>query len=136
MRFKQYFKESQVSYSSVVIDDESRAKLLNDPQVTGLITPDMEIIAHHMTIKMGGLSGTPHQERLGKAEQFYATDVGTALEGNVVAVKVSGLSDNKNPHITIAINRSSGAKPKDSNLITNWQPLETSILIKGVVLED
>lgn len=136
MRFKKFFMEqSSKSYSAVVLDDASRAALLDHPTVQQMIPPGSEVIAHHMTIKLGSLTGTPHIERLGKAEEFTAYQIGTAKDGMVLAVKVDGISDNKNPHITVAINRDMGAKPKDSNLITNWESLNPPVTLKGAVLE-
>ena len=136
MRFKQFFMEqSSPSYSAVVLDDASRTALLNHPVIQRLIPPGAEVIAHHMTIKLGGLQGTPHVGRLGKAEEFTAYEIGTAKDGQVLAVKVDGISDNENPHVTIAINREMGAKPKDSNLITNWKSLKPPVALKGAVLE-
>lgn len=135
MRFKQFFKESKVSYSAVVIDDASKAALLQNHTIAQHINEDHEVIAHHMTIKLGGLVGTDHEGRIGKAEEFMATHIGTYDNGNLVAVLVDGISDNKNPHITISLNRNAGVKPKDSNLITNWTPLQEPIPVKGVVLE-
>ena len=134
MRFKSFFQEKTISYSAVVIDDQSRSALLSNPQVAELIGPDHEVIAHHMTIKLGSLEGTPHINRLGKKEEFTATDVGT-LSGNIVAVKVDGISDNEKPHITISLNRNAGVKPKDSNSITDWTPLQSPVVVRGVVLE-
>jgi hypothetical protein len=135
MTFKQFFENKQSKYSALVLDETSRQKLLNFGQIKELITPEMEIIAHHMTIKMGGLEGTQHQSRLGQKETVQASRVGTNEINSVVAVMVNGISDNKIPHVTIAVDRKKGAKPVDSNKITSWTPLTTPIKLSGVVLE-
>lgn len=135
MTFKQFYENKQARYSALVLDETSRQKLLNFEQIKELITPEMEIIAHHMTIKMGGLEGTQHYGRLGQKETVDAVSVGTNENNSVVAVMVNGISDNKIPHVTIAVDRNKGAKPVDSNKITNWTPLNTPIKLSGVVLE-
>lgn len=133
--FDKFYNSKSKGYSAVVLDDESRGRLLNDPQIKEYINPDHEIIAHHMTIKMGGLVGTPYEARLNQREVLKVTDIGVSDDGNVVAVKVDGESTNKIPHITISVNRKSGAKPKDSNKITNWKELTSPIKLTGMVKE-
>jgi hypothetical protein len=135
MNFKQFCENKQAGYSALVLDETSRQKLLNFEQIKELITPEMQIIAHHMTIKMGGLEGTQHYGRLGQKESIEASRVGTNEINSVVAVMVNGISDNKIPHVTIAVDRKKGAKPVDSNKITSWTPLTTPIKLSGVVLE-
>ena len=68
-------------------------------------------------------------------KKIHATHVGQTEDGNVVAVKVDGISDNKTPHITIGVNRSAGAKPVQSNNITKWDILRTPIALLGQVEE-
>lgn len=135
MRFKEYLNESNVNYSAVIIDDASKSSIINHPMIKSRIGETHEIIAHHMTIKLGSIEGTSHEQRIGKTEEFEATHVGTYGDGALVAVLVNGISNNKQPHITISLDRSTGIKPKDSNLITNWKELIPPIFIKGAVLE-
>lgn len=134
MTFKQFLENKNIKYSGLVLDETSRQKLLNFQQIKNLITPDMEVITHHMTIKLGGLQGTPHESRIDQRESVNALSVG-ALDGLVVAVMVDGASDNQIPHVTIAVDRNKGAKPVDSNKITEWQKLTTPIKLEGVVRE-
>lgn len=122
-------------YSGLVIDSSSKYALLHNPEIAQHVPENFEIIAHHMTIKLGGLTGTEHESRLNATEKIFATHVGVSDNKNVVAVKVTGKSDNKIPHITIAINRDAGAKPVESNYITNWQILQRPISLVGVVAE-
>lgn len=138
MLFKDFFFKDKIlkeGYSAVVLDNNSYKRLINDPQIIKYINPEHEIIAHHMTIKMGGLGGSIHVSRLGNVETITATHIGTTDDGNVVAVKVDGASENKVPHITISINRKENSKPKDSNNITNWVPLQYPIKLSGIVEE-
>lgn len=138
MLFKEFFFKNEIlteGYSAVVLDDNSYKKLINDPQIIKYINPEHQIVAHHMTIKMGGLGGSIHVSRLGNIETLNATHVGITNDRNVVAVKVDGASENEIPHITISINRKKNAKPKDSNKITKWLPLRYPIRLSGTVKE-
>lgn len=121
----------RVSYSGVVLDDDSRNKLIISPEVSKRILPPMDVICHHMTINMGPLKD---RTRLGKTEQLIATHIGTINDG-IVAVKVKGNSSNSVPHITVAVNRQAGYKPKHSNDIKHWVPLSYPITLNGVVAE-
>lgn len=124
-----------VSYSGLVLDQPSVSRLLNNPEISQYIGPDWTVKAHHMTIKLGGLRGTPHEERLGQTEQINATHVGMTNEKNVLAVAVDGASDNAIPHVTIAVNEGAGGESHHSNQITNWVPLSQPIPLNGVVEE-
>lgn len=135
MRFKQFLENKSVRYSAVVLDSASHDALIQFPEINSLLTQDHEIIAHHMTIKMGNITGTPYAQRLGKAERLFATHVGSLGEGAVVAVKVDGLSDNQTPHVTVAVDRSKGGKPFMSNQIKNWTPLSKPLSLYGTVQE-
>lgn len=44
-------------------------------------------------------------------------------------------SDNKTPHITIAVNRATGGKPAMSNLITDWYEIKRPLLLTGKITE-
>jgi len=124
-----------VKYSALVLDDQSRNKLLNNKEVMNNVTDEHEVICHHMTIKMGGLVGTPHESRIGDKEDIIATHVGKTDDDNVIAVKVNGRSDNRTPHVTIAVNRQKGGKPVHSNTISDWILLNKSIQLSGTVEE-
>lgn len=141
MSFKTFFENFvgfQPSYSALVLDNHSHSAVLNLPEIKNLLTPEMEKIAHHMTIKMGGLKGTRHEERIGKIETIVALEYGFLGErGNpaVVALRVNGISDNKTPHVTVAVNRHMGAKPVMSNEITDWFPLSQPLELVGKTKE-
>ena len=55
--WRQYLTEQNIAYSGIVLDEESKQKLLALP-----IPEGWETIAHHMTITLGALihpKGTP-----------------------------------------------------------------------------
>lgn len=113
MGSKDMYKESDVLYSAVVLDNGSRGSLLS--MVENEIPDGWNIIAHHMTITMGELKD---KTDLGKDVTLKVIEMG--LSDMSMAVKVDGYeSKNKIPHITIAVNPN-GGKPVMSNDITKW----------------
>lgn len=124
---KDMYKQSDVLYSCVLLDNQSRTTLLT--MVGGSIPKDWKVIAHHMTITLGELKD---KSDLGKEVVLTVEEVG--ISDMAMAVKVSGYpSKNEIPHITIAINPD-GGKPAMSNKITKWQPIK-KFMIGGVVTE-
>lgn len=124
---------SRISYSAVVLDEQSRNRLINYLNIKKIIPDDWEVIAHHMTINMGELS--PDKVKfLGMSVKLQATDI--AGDDKVIAVGVSGFeSNNSKPHITVAVNRANGGKPVMSNQLTDWKPIKTPLLLSGKVTE-
>ena len=134
-----FLMEQNISYSGVVLDEESKQQLLN------LDIPEgWEPVAHHMTITMGSLI-----HKKGKHDFSEAYPVGSEVELPVVAigmddramaVKVQPPSEVSKkisfPHVTVAVNREGGGKPFHSNKIPeeNFQPL-TGITLRGTVEE-
>ena len=58
------------------------------------------------------------------------------MDDKVMAVKVVGYdkkTNNNFPHVTIAVNRTGGGKPKDSNDIEKWQKVENGISLSGKI---
>lgn len=93
-------------------------------------------VGHHATIRMGyAIPG----DNLGDIVKLRATHF--SKDERVCAVKVEGINSvNKVAHITLAVNREAGAKPKDSNSLTSWTPLgelidQDFISLVGVVQE-
>jgi hypothetical protein len=124
---KDMYKQSNVLYSCVLLDEQSRKELLNI--VRDRIPKGWKIIAHHMTINMGELKD---KTDIGKDVTLTVEALG--LSDMTIAVKVIGYpSKNEIPHITIAVNPN-GGKPVMSNNITNWQPID-SFELNGVVTE-
>ena len=108
----------RISYSGVVLNEKSRELLK-----TYISYPKgWEFIAHHMTINMGPLK-EEYKPLLGQSMDLLVTHIGQT--DKVVAVKVESeiRTKNKDPHITIAVNRTEGGKPVMSNDITEWVPI-------------
>jgi len=122
------YKQSDVLYSAVVLDNASKSILLE--KIGYKIPQGWKIFAHHMTINMGELKD---KTDLGKEVSIIVNRVG--LSDMALAVEVSGYpSKNTIPHITVAVNQSKNAKPVMSNEITKWNPVKPFRLM-GVVTE-
>jgi len=78
--WREYLIEQNIAYSGIVLDEESRQKLLELP-----IPEGWEPIAHHMTITVG-----PLQHPKGKHDFSEIYPIGAEVELPVVAV---GLDD-------------------------------------------
>jgi len=120
-----------IAYSAVILDEKSRSKLLSF--VNSYIPDGWKKIANHMTINLGEIN--PEFEKyLGMTIPLKV--IGVGFSDKVIAVKVEGFpTKNKIPHITVAVNRQAGGKPKMSNDITNWQPIQFSLELTGKVEE-
>ncbi len=119
----------RVGWSAVVIDDSSRNLLLTTYKSE--IPEGWETIAHHMTINPFAPTDVAD---IGKTVKLKVITIGKS--DKAIAVKVAGYdkkTNNKFPHITLAIDRNGGAKPKDSNDITEWQNVQNGITLTGVV---
>lgn len=121
----------KVLYSAVVLDGRSKQRLIQRFQ--DQIPEGWEIIAHHMTINLGPIN-SKFQKFIGMKVELSVNDI--AIDNKVLAVGVSGFESlNAKPHITIAVNRQGGGKPKDSNNLMNWQKLKVPLLVTGKVTE-
>ncbi len=129
-RWNKLIKENKnVSYSAIVLDEESRNKIL---ALFGSEIPEgWEILAHHVTINLGPLK-EEFGYNVGDKVKSNITDLG--ISDKAIALRVDAKTMNTNSHITLAINRAGGAKPKDSNDIENWVPVE-GLSVWGVVEE-
>ena len=140
-----------MSYSAIVLDEASKSKLL--AALKDQIPVEWEVIAHHMTLCMGGLFGSKNNTKdfshlRGKKASFDIIKVGKSNRAMAVIVDTSAFfctpaiehfkSLPKAPkffHITVAIDRKNGAKPVDSNFITEFtdiSPIELSGEIQEV----
>jgi len=123
---------NKVSYTALVLDKESRQRIL------GLweIPEGWEKIGHHMTINMGA---SKYPELVGVEGSAKAVSIAIDHELGVMAIGVESdtPSDNKIKHITLAVNRSVGAKPFMSNKLKEWNPLpsSTNINFTGTIIE-
>ena len=129
---KDMYKVSDVLYSCVLLDKASHNRLLDSEYYNYIDIPDGWVVyAHHMTIAFG--KGVKDKSELGKKVTLRAYKVG--ISDKAMAVMVDGYpSDNAIPHITIAINKDGGGKPKDSNDIEKWQDIKPFYL-NGVVAD-
>lgn len=125
-------KVAKVRYSAIVLDDKSHSKLVEVFSPTW--TDDYEVIAHHMTIKVGelpiGMLDLVNKTFTMKVVAFAGDDKVKAVE---VESPVSTI--NKIPHITLAVNRKNGGKPMMSNYLDNWVPVKQPIYLTGTVQE-
>ena len=122
--------KNKVLYSAVVIDKESKDKLMN--ALSSKLPEGWTVFAHHMTIVFG--KGLDDKSEIGKAVTLTATELG--LSDKAMAVKVEGYhTNNKIPHITIAVNTDDGGKPFNSNQIKDWYGLDETLELHGVVAE-
>jgi len=135
-----------MSYSAVVLDEKSQQKLkewaVSDKvgiKVNSIRLPILirdkgwKLFCHHMTIAFPGIPEfiKPYVDSV---QQLEVISVGVSEKA--VAVRVIGFhSENKIPHITVAVNVQGGGKPVDSNKITSWFKLDTPIKLTGVVKE-
>ncbi|MDA3779566.1 MAG: hypothetical protein PF487_04980, partial [Bacteroidales bacterium] len=125
----------KVSYSGVVLDDKSKTSLIKVFQST--IPEGWEIIAHHMTIKLGALEdGSQEKQDMEDGKDIHLNVSDYAIDDKVMAVGVKGYpSTNTKPHITIAVNRAEGGKPYLSNKLTDWRKIGFSFELTGKIEE-
>ena len=75
-----------------------------------------------------------YEKYLGMKVDLDVTHIG--FYDTVMAVGVKGFStDNKTPHITLAVDRANGGKPFYSHKITDWRPISFSVKLSGKVVE-
>ena len=130
-------------YSAILLDEKSQLTLSawadNNIKINAVRLPIVvrdngwKMICHHMTIKFGG---TPEfaKQYLDTEQKLEVTHYG--VSDKAVAVRVVGFhSENKIPHITVAVNVKGGGKPFDSNKITEWFSVEKGLTLKGQVKE-
>jgi hypothetical protein len=97
--------------------------------------PNWELHADHFTVTYGKRYKELNlSHSLGDEIIMYATHLG----GNehCFAIKVEGFySDNSIKHITLLVNRSNGGKPVMSNSITQWNKINITLKLVGVLTE-
>ena len=130
--------DKPILYSAVILDESSRQRVLRAVKLMGVEIPeDWEVIVDHVTIAFAQkipAQFTKMNQYLGGKLSFSAVSVG--VDDKVIAVGVEGVESlNEKPHITVAIDRKAGARPVDSNKITNWMPLKRPLRLVGTVKE-
>jgi hypothetical protein len=123
---------SNISYSAVVLDDNSRQRLIE--RFKNIIPEGWNIIADHMTVNLGEID-PEYEKYLGLAVRITVNDI--AMDDKVIAVGVSSGINSHNPkaHITLAVNRTNGGKPVMSNNLTNWEKLRRPLLLRGKITQ-
>ena len=123
--------DKKILYTAVVLTSESQKLLLNIFE--GDIVDGWKTYAHHMTITFGKpLSVVNAEDKVGEEVSLFVDAIGVSTDA--VAVRVDGFpSTNKIKHITLAV--PPGGSPVNSNKIENWEPLDSTIELKGVVTE-
>ena len=129
-------------YSALVLDEKSQLALAawaeKNVTVNHVRLPihvrdnGWKMYCHHMTIQY---PGTPEfvKQYVGTEQKLEVTHLG--VSNMVVAVRVVGFhSENKIPHITVAVNVKGGGKPVMSNQISDWVRVDGPKL-KGTVKE-
>lgn len=118
-------------YSAIVLNDKSHKKLVE--AFSKDIPENWEILAHHMTIKLGSLK-EPFKELDSMEAKMVVTHF--ACDDLVCAVKVETEVPSKNSlkHITLAVNRNEGGKPSMSNNLKDWQVV-VPVVVFGTVKE-
>ncbi|MHA1948285.1 MAG: hypothetical protein ACW99G_03455 [Candidatus Thorarchaeota archaeon] len=122
---------STLYYTGVVLNYFDRLKLI--AKFRSEIPKGWKIIAHHMTVNMGKAEEGPLEpQHVGAEVNVYANTV--AINDRVMAVGVfSGVpSDNDKKHITIAV--APDASAKESNDLTDWNPID-QIKLSGIIKE-
>lgn len=87
-----------------------------------------------MTISFG--KGLDDKSEIGKSVTLVVTELG--LSDKAMAVKVEGYpTNNKIPHVTVAVNTANGGKPFNSNQIKEQAVLDLveTLELHGVVTE-
>lgn len=106
----------RILYSAIVLPDSEHTKLL--AAFGSRIPKGYEVIAHHVTIKMGELP-PELKDNIGLPVQFQV--MGFHLNDKVCAVQAIVPNDlrpfmkNEYPHVTLGVNKAAGGKPVMSN---------------------
>lgn len=122
------------TYCAVVLDSGPRQQLVD--YFRDEIPEGWEIITHHMTIDPFKPLDSSNKDGLLAGNRVILTCTHIGKSDKAIAVKVSGYpgkTNNKFPHITLAVNRKGGGKPKHSNDITEWRELETKPKVSGII---
>lgn len=118
-------------FSSLILSEKSKAELLE--RVASSIPDGWDLHAHHMTIRFGDPALPAHLAAdEGVEREVFATHLG--VSDMAIAVLVFGYpTENKIPHVTVAINAAAGGKPVMANDIENWTKLNEPLVLSGTV---
>lgn len=124
-----------ISYTAIVLYKDSHLKLISS--LEDLIPKDWKIVAHHVTINMKSFAGDIkllNSNHLVEVNSFVINDKVCACGVKIIT---GIISENDNPHITLAINKAADAKAKDSNNKKLWENAKTinSLILEGKLVE-
>jgi len=127
-------KKVTISYTAIILDERSKRKLLN---FLGDFIPDnWKIYTHHITLNLG--AAKPEIEPyLNTTARFRIISLGKsdmAIAAGVEIIYPNIETSNNIPHITLAVNPN-GGKPRMSNDIEKWYPIETRVYFSGKIEE-
>jgi hypothetical protein len=120
-----------MSYTAVVLNAESKAKLLK--YFDSGVPLDWERVCHHMTINLGGAENGPAAGLVGQEFEIVVKSFAEDKRVFAVGVESECPSNNKIKHITVAVNVNGGGKAKHSNELTIWTPLVQPLVLRGTV---
>ena len=123
-------------YYGAFLEEPAKTNLLEYVKNYLGISSDWKIYCDHMTVIYNDGSenavewATNMEPLIGSVAHLIVTHIGNS--DRCIAVKVSGFSSNNaNPHITVAV--APGAKPVESNDITNWYAVSDGIGITAKI---
>lgn len=140
--------QRSIEYIALELDDASRQRVVAYAE-SHLPWADASVIAHHMTIvHHTGFRALPDAPNL--AESDYILAWALAHEGETFTLTATAVghtdrafalriteteapSRNRIKHITLATNPAAAGRAVDSNYITDWEPLDAPLLLKGKV---
>ena len=135
LNFFQWLNEStdrpRFIYTALKLDEASHEKLKSE--LLGEIPEGWKLFCHHMTINLGDASVGPAADLVGETMTLRAVELGKDEKVMAVRVESDCPSNNSIKHVTVAVNFAGGGKPKDSNDLTDWVDLPSTIELSGVV---
>lgn len=128
--------ENDWIYYGAFLGGPAKEKLLEYVENYVGIDDSWKVYCDHMTIIYNDGSENAQEwannckNLINQKAMLKVTHIG--VSDRAIAVKVSGFaSNNANPHITVAV--APGAKPVESNQITNWYPVEDDIEVSATI---
>jgi len=134
--------KKSISYTGIILDNKSQSKLSGwvKEMIKSKKLPNMsewEWSADHATIKTGRMDDVSLLNQYVELKVLqYAFDDKISAVSIVPIVNGEEIEFTKDkPHITIAFDKINGARPVQSNELTNWRPVPKSFILKGIIKE-
>jgi hypothetical protein len=121
-------------YTACVLEQNSRATLVEWMRSNHEVPEHFEILCHHVTVDLKPISKSIGQSLDGQRHEMKVVRFGR-LDG-IMAVELETLVPSKNSrkHVTLCCDKANGWKPMRSNDITEWTEIEPFTLY-GIVKE-